>query len=143
MMEKVGFVKSLEGDYAIIEIRRASACGEKCASCKGGCAPTAVYARVKNNVNASVGQFVKLHTESKKVINAAFLAYMIPLFSLIIGVLVGLWFAMYLGYEEQQELIGAGIGLVFLAISYLFLRFKDKKLKESGSMEIVISHIIK
>lgn len=142
-MEKVGFVKSLEGDYAIVEIRRASACGEKCASCKGGCAPTAVHARVKNNVNASVGQFVKLTSESKKLISAAFLAYMIPFFSLIIGVLVGLRLAIYLGYEEQQELIGAGVGFVFLAISYLFLRFKDKKLKESEGMEIVISHIIK
>ncbi len=142
MMEKVGFVKSLEGDYAIIEIRRASACGEKCASCKGGCAPTAVYARVKNNVNASVGQFVKLHTESKKVINAAFLAYMIPFFSMIMGVMIGFGLSMYLGYEEQQELIGAGIGFVSLAISYLFLRLRDNKLRDKEDIDIVISHII-
>jgi len=141
-MEKIGFIKSLEGDIAVVEIKRASACGENCASCKGGCAPTAVYARVKNNVNASVGQYVKLHSENKKVVKAAFLVYIIPLFSLIIGVVIGLWLATYLGYESQKELIGAGIGFVFLAVSYLFLRFGESKLKESKDMEIVISHII-
>lgn len=141
-MEKVGFVKSLEGDEAIVEIRRASACGENCASCKGGCAPTAAYVRVKNHVNASVGQYVKLHSENKKVIKVAFLAYMIPFISMIIGVVIGLWIAIYLGYEGQQELIGAGTGFVFLAVSYLFLRFRENKLKEKTDKDIVISHII-
>ena len=141
-MEKIGLVKSLEGDEAIVEIRRVSACGENCASCKGGCAPTTVYARAKNKVNASVGQFVKLHSENKQVMRAAFLAYMIPLFSLILGVVIGLWLSKYFGYESQQELIGAGVGFVFLASSYVFLNLKEKKLKESKDMEIVISHII-
>lgn len=142
-MEKIGLVKSLEGDIAIVEIRRASACGESCASCKAGCAPTAVYARVNNSLNASVGQYVKLKTESKKVIKAAFFAYMIPFFSMIIGIAIGSWTARYFDYEKQSELIGAGVGFVSLAVSYLYLYFKDKKIKKQKDMEIVISHIIK
>lgn len=141
-MEKIGFVKSLEGDEAIVEIRRASACGENCASCKGGCAPTAAYVRVKNHVNASVGQYVKLHSENRKVIKVAFLAYMIPFLSMIIGVGLGLWLSAYLGYKGEEELIGAGTGFVFLAVSYLFLKFRDNKLKGKTDEDIVISHII-
>lgn len=141
-MEKIGLVKSLEGDMAIVEIRRVSACGESCSSCKGGCAPTALYVRANNHVNASAGQYVKLQSESKKVMKAAFLVYIIPLFSMIIGIALGAWLAKYLGYEKQQELIGAGTGSIFLAVSYLYLSFKDKDIKEKNDMEIVITHII-
>lgn len=141
-MEKIGLVKSIEGSEAIVEIRRASACGENCASCKGGCTPTAIYVRVNNHLNASIGQYVKLHSENKRVMKVAFLVYIIPLLSMIVGIAIGLWVAIDLGYEEQQELIGAGIGFVFLALSYIFLRLKDNSLKEGKDMEITISHII-
>lgn len=142
-MEKIGVVKSIEGDIAVVEIRRASACGESCSSCKAGCAPTAVYVRVNNSVNASVGQYVKLKTESKKVMKAVFLVYMIPFFNMIIGIAIGSWLAKYFGYEKESEIISAGIGFLFLASSYLYLNLKDKRIKEKNHMEIAISYIIK
>ncbi|AOY76474.1 SoxR reducing system RseC family protein [Clostridium formicaceticum] len=141
-MEKIGLIKSLEGDKAIVEIRRASACGENCASCKGGCTPTAVYVTAKNHANASVGQYVKLKLESKKVIKAAFLVYLIPLLGMFFGIAAGLLGAEYLGYGNIKELIAAGAGFLMLALAYVFISYKDKKIKEGKEMEIVISHIM-
>ncbi|WP_026477823.1 SoxR reducing system RseC family protein [Alkaliphilus transvaalensis] len=137
-MEKIGVVKSLEGELALVEIRRVSACGENCSSCKGGCSPTQVYVKAKNHVNASVGQYVKLYSESKTVMKAAFLVYIVPLFSLFLGIMIGMTVSSYFNYEDYKELLGIGVGFVFLVMSYIFLNRRDKKLKT----EIVITDII-
>ncbi len=134
-MEKIGLVKAIEGDMAIVEIKRYRTRRRRLA-------PIPVDVRVKNSVNASVGQYVKLHYENRKFIKSIFLAYMIPFFSMIIGFMAGFYLSNYLGYEKQQELIIAGTGFLFLAISYLALRAIEKKIKDREDMQIVISHII-
>lgn len=141
-MEKIGIVKELDGDYVKIQVVRASACGENCASCKGGCTPTAVFIRAKNGVGASVGQYVMLKSEPRKVLKAAFLIYIVPLLGLILGVIGGIGIANYLGYSRISELVGIVTGFILMGLSFLFLRYKDKKIKEDNSMDIIISHII-
>ncbi|SET05563.1 positive regulator of sigma(E), RseC/MucC [Natronincola peptidivorans] len=141
-MEKIGLVTSVKENVATVEIRRASACGENCASCKGGCAPTNHYITAKNSVDASVGQYVKLEMENKSVLRAAFLVYIVPLIGMILGIGLGIATAEYLGYTASKEIIGAAVGFLFLIIFYFIISFIDKKIKRDKKMEVVITKII-
>jgi len=134
-MEKIGLVKAIEGNMAVVEIKRYR-------TRRRHLGPILVNIRVKNDVNASVGQYVELQYENRNFLKAAFLVYMVPFFSMIIGIMVGSYLAKYLGYEKHQEIIMAGIGFLFLAISYLGLRTIEKSIKDKEDMHIVISHII-
>jgi len=87
-MEKTGLVKAIEGDMAVVEIKRDR-------TRRRYLGPVLVDIRVRNDVNASVGQSVKLHYENRNFLKAAFLAYMIPFFSMIIGIIVGSYLFKY------------------------------------------------
>lgn len=141
-MENIGLVKSVKENIATVEVRRASACGENCASCKGGCAPTNHYITATNEVDASAGQYVKLEMENKHVLGAAFLVYIVPLAGMILGILLGIVAVENLGYAASKEFIGFAVGLLFLMIFYFVISAIDKKIKQSKKMEVVITKII-
>lgn len=142
-MEKIGFVKSIDGNAAIIEIVRYGACGDRCSSCKGGCETRAMHVRVNNNLNLSVGQLVKLHSESKKLIKAVMLVYVMPLIVMILGIVLGMMGAEYFGFTDMKEPIAVGVGIFSLLLSYLILGYIDKKIKKNKEMELTISEVIR
>ncbi len=141
-MENIGIVKKVEDNEAVVEIQRTSACGESCASCKGGCIPTKKYVEAVNLPEAKVGQRVKIELQTKKVLNAAMIMYLLPLLNTFIGVLLGIWVAGYMGNESSQETIGIVTGLIFLGLSFFGIRIWDRSQKNSEKVEIVISKII-
>ena len=87
-MEQIGTVKRTDGQNAYVMVNRVSACGENCAHCKGGCTPTSVLAKAQNCVGADVGDTVKLESDTKKVIFAAFILYMVPVLVAILAAIV-------------------------------------------------------
>ncbi|ABR49389.1 positive regulator of sigma E, RseC/MucC [Alkaliphilus metalliredigens QYMF] len=141
-MEKIGVVKEVGEGIATIEIQRVSACGESCASCKGGCTPTATYVKATNEVGAQVGQYVKLNMENKKVLKAAFLVYMVPLIGMIFGIGLGIWIGELLSYEGMEELIGIGVGFIFLILAYFGINRIDKRIRDKNEMRIEITSVI-
>ncbi|NBG88836.1 SoxR reducing system RseC family protein [Isachenkonia alkalipeptolytica] len=142
-MENIGIVKKIEGSEAIVEIQRTSACGESCASCKGGCIPTKKYVEAINLPEAKAGQRVKIELQTKKVLNAAIIMYLLPLLSTFIGVLLGIWAGGNMGDGSNQEAVGIATGLIFLGLSFLGIRLWDRSRKNREKVEIVISKIIK
>lgn len=142
-MDKIGFVKSVDENSAVIEIVRKGACGDKCSSCKGGCETSSMEVRVRNELNVSVGQLIKLHSDTKKLIKIVMLVYVMPLVAMILGMLFGLNGAEYFGYNGTKELIAAGASVLSLGLSYLVLGFADKKIQKSKEMELRISEIIR
>ena len=88
-MEQIGIVKELRGNTAIVSVNRVSACGENCAQCKGGCTPSSAVTKAENAAGASVGDTVKVEADTKKVILAAFVLYIVPLLcAMIVAVIV-------------------------------------------------------
>ena len=142
-MDKIGFVKSIDGNIAIIEIIRSGACGDRCSSCKGGCETRAMHVRVRNNLNVSVGQLVKLRSENKKMIKAVVLVYIMPLVVMVLGIVLGIVGSEYLGYSDMKDIIAVGVGILSLLLSYLILGYIDKKIKQNKEMEITISEVIR
>ena len=78
-MEQIGEVIELRGKKALVRIHRASACGENCASCEGGCKPTSSITEAVNDISATVGDTVKIEMNSLSYMALAFIGYILPL----------------------------------------------------------------
>lgn len=120
-MEQIGVVKKTEENVADITVNRVSACGENCAHCKGGCTPSSVTVRVENPVGAKIGDRVKIETDTKKVLFASFVLYILPVLFTIFGAVI-------------TKMITDGVpflvlvcGVIFFGAFFLIHKF-DKKL---------------
>ncbi|MBR5156399.1 MAG: SoxR reducing system RseC family protein [Clostridia bacterium] len=120
-MTQTGRVVSVSGSLARVEVRRASACGENCAMCKGGCMPTKHIATVKNAAGAKAGDMVRIDTSDKDVLKSALLVYFLPV--LILFVCYGIAFAV-----SCSKMIAIVVGILGLASGFFILRAVDKKI---------------
>ncbi len=126
-MQQRGYVSTADDKEARIIIRRESACGDNCGSCGGGCDDTkSITLDIDNTLSAEAGDYVIIESKSSTILKSAFIAYIMPLFFMIVGVLLGMTIFEGLGYENY-ETIGFLVGLIFLGISYFVLKYVDNK----------------
>lgn len=134
-MERIATVISADRQTALVQIRRASACGENCAACSANCKKTRHTAQVKNTAGAKEGQRVKVEMEGRSLVFLSFLAYIVPLLALILGYAVS--FALL-----RNEIWADVIGLLCLVLSFLILRQVDKRIEKSGKYQSEITKIL-
>ncbi|MGO1369997.1 MAG: SoxR reducing system RseC family protein [Senegalia sp. (in: firmicutes)] len=140
-MDQVGYVVETKDDYAVVDVRRTSACGDKCGSCGGGCSVPAMRVNIKNTIGAKVGNFVEIEMETKSLMKSAFIAYVIPLIMLIVGISSGVYFFNNLGFESY-EVLGILTGFVALVISYFLLKLIDNNIKKNKTNQLKIIKVI-
>lgn len=133
-MEKIATVISADKKTALVQIMRASACGENCASC-GGCKETRHTSKVENPIGAQPGQKVKVEMEAKSLIFISFLAYIVPILALFLG--YGISYALW-----QNEILSDLIGILFLLLSFVFLRMVDKRISKNSKYQSRITKIL-
>lgn len=138
-MEQVGVVKSLDGEYANITVKRLSACGSNCKSCGGGCEIKPVDIIVRNELGAKVGDTVELESESDSILKILLILYSIPLVFLLIGIGIGM--LVFKGRTDMYEIASFGIGIVFLSISFLVIKKIDKNFKDKHKL-VVLKRIV-
>lgn len=131
-MDQSGLVVAVKGKMAVVEVKRVSACGDKCSSCGGGCDTPVSRLEVSNEKNATVGDLVTLNVSDKVMLQSTFLMYTLPLIGLILGILVASWLTPYWGINSDMALLGTG--LVFMAITYYFVA---KWVKKGGHKEMI------
>lgn len=119
-MRETGIVTEIRGNTAKVKIVKRSACGENCASCKGGCVPTERILAVKNTIGAECGDKVLIEMSDSRVIGAAFFVYILPLFIFIAGYFV----LFFMGMAESLAIV---ISLVVTALFFALLKIYDKK----------------
>jgi sigma-E factor negative regulatory protein RseC len=82
-------LKLLDHQKALVVVERMSACGENCAHCASGCSSknksTVIAA---NNISAHAGDEVIIKTKTSKILTAAFIVYIVPVFLFIIAYMV-------------------------------------------------------
>ena len=128
----VGVVTKVEGDMAFVRFQR----GSMCAHC-GACLAVGekqVEMRLKNVLNAAIGDEVQVSMESGRIEQAGVLAYVIPLILLIAGVALG-------GMISDWAGLGLGIGGCLLA--FLLLRWMEKKHLFGGKFQPRMCGIVK
>lgn len=122
-MNQTGRVISVTPKKTLISVIRESACGESCASCSAKCSlkDAEIVAETKPGINA--GDTVIFEMAASKVLFAAFLVYITPLFALLGGYLI----ASFMGAGEGLSVI---VGALATAVWFFVVHFIDKKLKK-------------
>lgn len=141
-MEQVAKVISCNNGIAKVEVKRVSACGENCASCKAGCPTASIYVDAINQVNALPNQYVRIESKPKILASAIVLNYVLPLFMLISGIILGNLLFSPVSAGKTVELYSFLTGIVFMAISYLIVVFVDKKYKKFNRNLFTITKIL-
>ena len=127
-MEQTGIVEECIGTMAKVKITRSSACGESCAAC-GMCPGKETVIEARNECGAAKGDTVVLNMSSGKVLNAAFLAYIVPVILLVLGCIAG-------DYIFKSENMGILSGFALMAVSFIAMHMLDKRLKSRYSPTI-------
>lgn len=140
MIEKAKVV-SVNGQTAKVQIKRASACGDNCASCKGSCAPPNTYVEAVNTVGAVSGQDVEIEMNTQVFMNAVILNYVLPLIMLIIGIFAGSSLASNLNLGISGDLLGVILGFILMAVSYTLVYFIDRHYKKTGKVRFIIKRV--
>lgn len=123
-MREKGTVIGKTDTSVIVEVERTSSC-TRCGLCKLGETGRATL-EARNDVGAEVGDTVEVEMESRNVLAAAFVAYMVPIFFMFLGFFAGYSLAAPLGFAKSKETVGAVMGIGFLASSYVFVRLYDR-----------------
>ncbi|MDR5658076.1 SoxR reducing system RseC family protein [Serpentinicella sp. ANB-PHB4] len=139
-MKRQGTVTQILGDNAKVQIRRHSSC-EKCNACSAGREKSMEVIAI-NKVNAQVGEEVSLDLESQNVLKAAFIIYMIPLITLLVGISISMALFSRLDTRINVEMISAIIGVLSMALTFVIIRSKNKQLESKGKYTPIISEII-
>lgn len=141
-MEQIGFVKRIIGNDIELEVRRVSACGGGgCSSCSSSCEVAPHNIVLPNKLNAKVGDFVEVKGEVKNILKYAFIVYMIPFASIILGIVLGNLYFKSKGYSAY-EIYSFLSGIVFLIISYFIIKLIDRKISKKDETVISIVRIL-
>lgn len=125
-MKQYGTVVELTQGKATLQIPRSTACGDKCGSCSSHCKQEKIEIDVKNRLNAVVGDRVEVESETKTILGAAFLVYIVPVVMLFVGMIVANMIANSMGIL-LNEFVSLLIGVVFMAITFLGIRLYDRQ----------------
>ncbi|MEJ8554210.1 SoxR reducing system RseC family protein [Tepidibacter sp. Z1-5] len=134
-MENIGKIIETKDNFAKLEVRRTSACGEKCSSCKGGCSTTGIYINIDNTINAKPGDFVKIETETKSIMKVAFIVYLFPLFMLILGIFSSSFIYKQFNITFSSEIFSFLVGLLFMGVSYIIIKIIDLMYQSKGTLQ--------
>lgn len=129
MMEQEAIVARVEGQVAIVELlSNKKGCGRchEAGGCQGGLMNQLFshkprQYRLRNSVNAVVGERVIVVVSDATALRMALLAYFMPAALLIVGAWTG---AILAGGDDTATALGAALGL---ALATLFARFAQSR----------------
>lgn len=131
-MLESGIVVEVDNGIATILFKRSSACA-KCGACRLASEEENMYLKINNNLGAGVGDVVEVETNTSSVLTASVIAYVIPLIFLIIGVGLGYYIDNMFKLLNNPDALGAILGIVLVAVSYLGIRAFEPKFRQNKS----------
>jgi sigma-E factor negative regulatory protein RseC len=139
MIHELGKVKSIDGSIARVVVARKSSCCEKdnCDIPDDGLETEAI-----NQAGASVGQIVKLAMKPYTFIKGAILLYVLPVFSLIAGAIMGKMYLPSYFVETDSDLLAALAGFLFFIISLFIIKFLSDIMNKKTEYKSVIESIV-
>jgi len=118
-------------------VERMSACGENCAHCASGCSSKNISTVVAaNNISAAAGDEVVIKTKTSKILTAAFIVYIVPVFLFIIAYAI----TNSANFSNKASIL-ISVGAFFLggAAALAYNRYQSKK----QGIEFEISSFVK
>ncbi|HHW74847.1 MAG TPA: SoxR reducing system RseC family protein [Firmicutes bacterium] len=139
-MERIGTVKEVKGETAVVHLRRHLSC-ENCGRCGGilGAEDSRDhYVEVLNPIGAEKGESVLIEIGDRQALFIAFLLYLVPLGGLVAGIFLGFKLTAALGWESYRELVAAGVGFLLMGLIFALISLWDRRIKQSGRYRPVI-----
>lgn len=144
MIEETAIVTAIREGFAQVETQRQSSCGgcEAKSTC-GTSALAKVFGRrrnlveVLNPIGAVTGDRVVVGLDESALTRASFLFYILPLFTLLTGALLGQWLAEIVNFNST-ELLSIICGLLGLLGGLRWLRRFASRSGNKGSLQAVI-----
>lgn len=133
-MKQYGKVVEVFENKAFVIMEKHSSCSG-CNACKLGSDNHELRIEAINTAGAKNNQMVEVDMEGQHVLTAAFILYMIPLFALFAGIIIGTLIF------PSQELLAAAVGFGMLALSFLGIKMKDASFKNDKKYIPVITNI--
>ncbi|MDU5021333.1 MAG: SoxR reducing system RseC family protein [Clostridiales bacterium] len=141
-MNQRGYVIELvDGTTAKIKMQKHSACAA-CGKCASSTDKKDIIVEVDNNIGAKVGDYVEVNMVSVNVIKAAAIVYIVPLIALLGGTIVSYGIFNFIDIGMNKEVLSGFIGIVLTIISYLLIKSKDRKFRESRNYIPIITKVI-
>lgn len=146
-MEQYGEVIDIRDQLAVVRVRRHSAC-RQCGRCGMGITggePLDPEVEVRNPIGAQVGQVVRITMDTRQLLLASFIVYLLPILGLILGIILGGSLSGPLGLDfggRGVDMAGVGVGVLFMAIIYYFVRRWDKKIAASHRFRPVAVDVV-
>ncbi|CEP82077.1 SoxR reducing system RseC family protein [Paraclostridium sordellii] len=141
-MNQRGYVIELvDGTTAKIKMQKHSACAA-CGKCASSADKKDIIVEVDNNIGAKVGDYVEVNMDSVNVIKAVAIVYIVPLIALLGGTIISYGILNFIDIGMNKEVLSGFIGIVLTAISYLLIKSKDRKFRESRNYIPIITKVI-
>ncbi len=86
---------------------------------------------VKNNIGANQGDWVSIELKSRNLVLSSLIIYLMPILNMIIGYFFGQWLGIKYNLLPS-EISGIFGTLLFLFLSYLFLKYINFKLEKNN-----------
>lgn len=133
MKTEQGLVIEVNNDVAKIKVGRHSDC-KNCGACPGS---ESIIISANNKIGAKPGQRVSFEVKEANFLGATFIVFILPLFALFIGVMLGEFIGKNLGVSIPMfQVIG---GVFALALSIGIIRKVDKAVKvNKKSMPVIV-----
>ncbi|BEP29111.1 SoxR reducing system RseC family protein [Helicovermis profundi] len=129
-MNRQGVVAGRIDSHTIeVTLLRESACGH-CHECSYGDDGN-VKIPIEDEIGASKGDIVEIDLGDKNVLKAAFIAYTLPLISLLIGIFFVIKIFPLIGIVNNTEIIASIFGIVLMALTFIVIKSYDKKFHDS------------
>ena len=122
-MDNVGKIEKIDGNKAVISVKRVSACGDSCKSCSSSCKVNSVIFETDiDDQDISVGDFVEIRAENEVMLKHIMVLYGLPLLMMIATVFV----AQMILSGPNKDMISAVASLFSLIVSFFLLKAYDK-----------------
>lgn len=135
-MNKIGVITEIGNGDAVVMVGSAKTCGNcGCGTLtrkNGEICDDHRYIKVKNTIDAKVGDPVNIEFKTSKMLQTSAMLYLLPLVMLVAGIFTG----NYIQGNNPNDLISFGAGVLLLAVSFLILNTIDKN-KEKEELIII------
>ena len=136
-MREIGRVIESDERYALVEVRRKSACegchkgAEGCDACSLFIADAKHCVSAENPLHAKVGDRVLLEATSSRMLWYAFLVFILPL------IIAGVFYALADAFHAQK-LVSISLAAIGMILAYIIIGRMTKKLEaEKRSVSVV------
>jgi len=123
-----------------VAFQRSESCS-KCQLCKD-VGEGMVGIEAVNEVGAKHEDIVEIEIPSKEVVKGSVVVFLIPVFFLIIGYLLGSYISRLFGLEGWEEVFGVLGSLVLLFLSFFVIKWYDQNIQQKEALRARITKVI-